>query len=94
MVGAQDNWLEKVGPFIQSRIERYAQSEIRFNLMAVIGNRTDVLGQELASLESRRAAVLSTSNKGAVTGPITCACFNNSFLVAYMTDLLTQPALH
>ncbi|KAK9904206.1 hypothetical protein WJX75_006748 [Coccomyxa subellipsoidea] len=59
----EDNWLEKVGPFIQSRIERYAQSEIRFNLMAVIGNRTDVLGQELASLEARRAAMLSTSNK-------------------------------
>ncbi|BDA45700.1 Ubiquitin carboxyl-terminal hydrolase isozyme L5 [Coccomyxa sp. Obi] len=60
----EENWLEKVGPFIQSRIERYAQNEIRFNLMAVIRNRTDVLNEELASLEARRAALLSTSKEG------------------------------
>lgn len=62
----QENWLEKIGPLIQSRIERYAQNEIRFNLMAVIRNRTDVLEEELASLEARRAAL--SSSKGAVCG--------------------------
>jgi ubiquitin carboxyl-terminal hydrolase L5 len=46
-----------VGPFIQARIERYAASEIRFNLMAVIRDRRAALAEELARLEARRAAL-------------------------------------
>ena len=40
----QDDWLAKVCPLIAARIERYAASEIRFNLMAVVGDR-QVRGQ-------------------------------------------------
>ncbi|KAF0977211.1 hypothetical protein FDP41_003864 [Naegleria fowleri] len=46
----QDNWLEKVVPEIQNRINKYAQTEIKFNLMAVVRNRKDALLEELNSL--------------------------------------------
>ena len=59
----QEDWLEKVGPFIQARIERYAQSEIRFNLMAVIRARPDVLSEQLAALERKRAALLASQGR-------------------------------
>ena len=59
---AQDDWLEKAGAIIQARIELYAQSEIRFNLMSVIRDRRAVYEEQLASLQARRA---STGNTGA-----------------------------
>ena len=53
---AQEDWLEKAGAIIQSRIERYAQSEIRFNLMSVIRDRRAVYEEQLESLQARRAS--------------------------------------
>jgi len=56
---SDDDWLAKAAPAIQERIERYAASEIRFNLMAVIRNKGDVAAAELAALDAQRAALLA-----------------------------------
>lgn len=47
---AQDDWLDKAVPAITERTERYAKTEIRFNLMAVIKNRKDTCNQELKAM--------------------------------------------
>lgn len=53
----QDNWLDVVAPHIQARISKYAANEIRFNLMAVIGDRQLALQQQLDAATARRQAV-------------------------------------
>lgn len=47
----QDNWLERAREEIQQRIQRYAQSEIRFNLLAVTGDKRDQANKELDNLQ-------------------------------------------
>lgn len=44
------SWTEAVQPHIAARIERYSSAEIRFNLMAVVGSRTEALREQIAAL--------------------------------------------
>jgi len=63
----QEDWLERVTPVIQRRIEGY-RGEVRFNLMAVIRSRRDALRERIAGLEARREA-LEAALPGAPLGP-------------------------
>ncbi|GFR45500.1 hypothetical protein Agub_g6886 [Astrephomene gubernaculifera] len=58
---SSSDWLDRVGPHISARIERYAASEIRFNLMALVGNRVELYGSRLAEAEERRQALLAVA---------------------------------
>jgi len=54
-----DNWLEKVRPIIQKRIDRYSKSEIRFNLMAVIANKKHIYINQIEKLQQRMLEMTS-----------------------------------
>lgn len=49
-----DNWVSKAVPVIQQRISTYAQSEIHFNMMAIIRNRRQVAESKIAQLEQAK----------------------------------------
>eukprot|EP01132_Coremiostelium_polycephalum_P000411 gene411-521_t len=52
------NWLDVVTPFIQKRMDKYSQGEIRFNLMAVIKDRQSQLKLEIEELEKKKTMVV------------------------------------
>lgn len=64
----QDDWLDKVGPHIQARMERYAASEIRFNLMAVIGDRSEALTERLHKQQAEYTGLQGRLAAGPHTG--------------------------
>lgn len=62
---SEDDWLQKVCPIIEQRIEKYSRNEIRFNLMAVVKNRKQMLEEEvvnLSALKSRAESKMEQMN--------------------------------
>ena len=65
-----------VSPFIRARIEQYAKNEIRFNLMAIIKNRTEVLQESIREAEEKKGKLMAslesvgTEDSGAVHAEI------------------------
>ncbi|KAJ2337071.1 hypothetical protein GGH92_007603 [Coemansia sp. RSA 2673] len=49
--GESEDWLERVGEVIQQRMGEYKEGEIRFNLMAVIGDRRKMLSEQITSVD-------------------------------------------
>lgn len=46
---SQGDWLDAVVPAIQERMARYAASEIKFNLMAIVGDRRATLTEKVCA---------------------------------------------
>ena len=47
-----EDWVTKAREQIQARIEKYAASEIRFNVMAIVKDKVDVLEEQIATAMS------------------------------------------
>jgi len=54
----EEDWLEKAFPVIQKRIEKYAKSEIRFNLMAIIKNRRTIFNEHTTALKKEQSDIV------------------------------------
>ncbi|KAJ2222740.1 hypothetical protein H4R99_007425 [Coemansia sp. RSA 1722] len=57
--GATNDWLEDVGRVIQQRMAEYSRDEIRFNLLAVIGDRRKLLNQRVSSIDANISRLLA-----------------------------------
>jgi ubiquitin carboxyl-terminal hydrolase L5 len=58
-----ENWLSLARDQIQARIQKYAQSEIRFNLLAIVQDKKEQALKELAQAESAGDQVLISELK-------------------------------
>lgn len=54
---SEETWLTLAKEQIQKRIERYEQTEIRFNLLAIVGDKKEQAENEITRLKHIRAAV-------------------------------------
>jgi ubiquitin carboxyl-terminal hydrolase L5 len=64
----QENWLEAARKAIQARLTQYAAKEIRFNLMALIGNQSEQLKKKLDDL-TREIALAGGPAAAAAANP-------------------------
>ena len=58
-----ENWIESAAETISDRIARYASSEVRFNLMAIIRSRIDVYTEEIRSCEEEMEKIAKASSE-------------------------------
>eukprot|EP01096_Ripella_sp_DP13-Kostka_P006552 TRINITY_DN2355_c0_g1_i1.p1 TRINITY_DN2355_c0_g1~~TRINITY_DN2355_c0_g1_i1.p1 ORF type:complete len:354 (+),score=166.00 TRINITY_DN2355_c0_g1_i1:80-1063(+) len=78
----KETWLEAVRPAIHARIEKYAQNEIRFNLMAVIKNQKKVIAKKIEDLQQRRDQALASGAEGSAMNDDNDGQLSSSSLVA------------
>jgi len=64
VVGDGEDWLGVARPAIQERIRRYEGTEIRFNLLAVIRNRTETLTDKLRQREAELQCIETAQGGG------------------------------
>jgi ubiquitin carboxyl-terminal hydrolase L5 len=57
----EDEWLD---PVIQQRISRYEQSEIKFNLMALIHDRKEIYTNEIKQLTEQKNNIIKKYSEG------------------------------
>jgi len=69
----KENWLEKVRPEIQKRMDQYATEEIRFNLMGLIQSRQDMYTTELVTWQSQQEELQAQIAKGGADGEAAAA---------------------
>ena len=53
----ENEWVECIKPILASRMEEYSTSEIRFNLLAIVDNKRDLLKKQLNSFVLKIVAV-------------------------------------
>lgn len=63
-------WYEQILPHIQQRIARYESNKIKFNLMAVIHDRQEVLQERVEQLEGQLAMSEDEGIRSALQGEI------------------------
>jgi ubiquitin carboxyl-terminal hydrolase L5 len=64
----RENWMAAARTAIQARLQHYASKEIRFNLMALIGNQADQIKQKIDAVEKQIAAAKGTSSIASTAG--------------------------
>lgn len=53
----ENEWIDRVTPIIQARMEEFSGSEIRFNLMAIVNNKRDLLKKTYKDLLMKVVAI-------------------------------------
>jgi ubiquitin carboxyl-terminal hydrolase L5 len=66
----EDDFLNKVVPVIQERISRYAQNEIKFNLLAVIGDPSESHNKEIVELNKQLEGNVDEHTRSAIQSRI------------------------
>jgi len=66
-VCTEQDWLQKVTPVIKTRIETYAESEIHFNLMAIVKHRKQSYTEQLELLNKQKESLESAFDQDAMS---------------------------
>lgn len=68
----EDTWLARAREVVQTRIQRYAQTEIRFNLMAIVADKRYALRAALVKAVEARVTLAAQLEAEGVTVPKVC----------------------